>query len=174
MSPEAQRIAIAGACGWKPAKSPVGESSEQRFWWSMARRHLPWLPEDQRIIWWHSPDDLKANGGREVGASISPIPDYLNDLNAMRGAMLSLFGILRVCPERGPIAPMPLGWDLLERQDLSDAYLRALQLIMSRYSGYDSTEFYASEGHGSRLASFANAVQQAEAFLRVIGKWVED
>lgn len=58
MSPDAQRMAIAVACGWKPQKEmwPTGER-----------------------IGWHPP------GWDRIGGLHSP-PDYLNDLNAMHEA----------------------------------------------------------------------------------------
>ena len=59
MSPEAQRIAIAAVCGWKPRTLCV-----------------PYLDEN----------------GEESGTSVieETMPDYLNDLNAMHEAELSM------------------------------------------------------------------------------------
>lgn len=63
MTPEEQRIAIAEACGWKPHKGY---------------------------------DDLWEKDGRYAGvkgAYVSMLPDYLNDLNAMKAAESTLKGI---------------------------------------------------------------------------------
>lgn len=66
MSPEAQRIAIAEACGWKEGAS----------------RTSPPMPELGLIRQWHDP---KTN-------FLTPnLPDYLNDLNAMHEAEKVLY-----------------------------------------------------------------------------------
>ena len=61
MKPEAQRIAIAEACGWKRS--------------------------DLRPSWCH-PDNwsMAKNGSYEVWVSRDKLPDYFNDLNAMHEA----------------------------------------------------------------------------------------
>jgi len=61
MNPEAQRIAIAEACGWKRV-----HFEDKRF-------------EQWPDFAWRSPD-----GKSQLGFSM--LPDYLNDLNAMREA----------------------------------------------------------------------------------------
>lgn len=66
MSPDAQRIAIAEACGWKtPGSREVIERTKN------------WVTRDsqQHFI---SPDG--------IGTGISALPDYLTDLNAMHEA----------------------------------------------------------------------------------------
>ena len=62
MNPEQQRIAIAEACGWK----------------QVTRENKP------EEIWEHQKHPLKICRGE------SKLPDYLNDLNAMHSAILSL------------------------------------------------------------------------------------
>jgi len=57
MTPEAQRIAIAEACGWKPTRS-TGFIMDG---WSHPSKGTEWFPT-------------------------SSLPDYLNDLNAMHEA----------------------------------------------------------------------------------------
>lgn len=78
MSPEAQRISIAEACGWKwwtgqwgnnPTPefrflSPTGAYNDGYLWGNSAE------PEDMALPVMHGPD----------------LPDYLNDLNAMHEA----------------------------------------------------------------------------------------
>lgn len=66
MTPEAQRIAIAEWCGWKPQKcvSPIDGKTELTLWYSQ---------------------------GPRVVTSAS-IPDYLGDLNAMHEAEEKLTG----------------------------------------------------------------------------------
>ncbi len=66
MKPEAQRIAIAEACGWKGPYHPDNLASMEG-WWS---KH--------RGVWW-----LRPSGERVM---LSDVPDYLNDLNAMHEA----------------------------------------------------------------------------------------
>ena len=61
MKPEKQRIAIAKACGYKKKYSTQYDS-----------------------MCWYS------NDGRYVCLSINELPDYLNDLNAMREVLLTL------------------------------------------------------------------------------------
>ena len=65
MTPEKQRIAIAEACGWKRS--------------------------DLRPSWCH-PDNwsMAKNGSFEVWVSQDKLPNYLNDLNAMHEAVMTL------------------------------------------------------------------------------------
>jgi len=67
MNPEAQRIAIAEACGWKRER---GESSILKI----------------QSSWWTSPDGKKAHPHPVSGDALGYLPDYLNDLNAMAEA----------------------------------------------------------------------------------------
>ncbi len=66
MTPEAQRIAIAEACGWRPRRSETNSD------W-----HVTVNGEWRSIVIWDGPDGERS--------TLSP-PDYLNDLNAMYGA----------------------------------------------------------------------------------------
>ena len=66
MTPEAQRIAIAEACGWQSPHHPENVAG-MVGWWAQARG-----------IWWVTPE------GKRV--MIRFLPDYLNDLNAMHEA----------------------------------------------------------------------------------------
>jgi len=68
MKPEAQRIAIAKACGWKQDWRNVGANHE---------KVEVWLDPDLGV--WTT----RLNDGW------FPMPDYLNDLNAMREAVLA-------------------------------------------------------------------------------------
>lgn len=70
MSPEAQRIAIAEACGWKGPDHPDNLAGMDG-WWSQ-----------QRGVWWMMP-----SGDRVM---LSSVPDYLNDLNAIHEAEKTL------------------------------------------------------------------------------------
>jgi len=115
MSPEAQRIAIAKACGWKDVK--------------------------------------KADNGAPIGLGplnhwYANIPDYLNDLNAMHEAALTL----TLC-DRSKYTMELRRIVLLEARD----EMRDLDsgLICDLY-------FYE-----------ATAAQRAEAFLRTLGLWKE-
>jgi len=73
MTPEKQRIAIAEACGWKWAKwgEPPGE----------ANRFL--LPPSFEYKGSMLPCEKPSHG---TPVSLTDIPDYLNDLNAMHEA----------------------------------------------------------------------------------------
>ena len=64
MTPEAQRIAIAEACGWKNADHPDVMNLKQK--WTMQKK---WCMDPNGV--------LRFNHHR---------PDYLNDLNAMHEA----------------------------------------------------------------------------------------
>lgn len=67
MKPEEQRIAIAEACGWK------GQYGKQ------------WLREYDK-----EGNDVWAFSGTCPDGELSPLPDYLNDLNAMHEAERTL------------------------------------------------------------------------------------
>jgi hypothetical protein len=66
MTPEAQRIAIAEACGWQGPHHPENVAG-MAGWWSQ-----------ERGVWWVNPQ------GERV--MIGSVPDYLDDLNAMHEA----------------------------------------------------------------------------------------
>ena len=94
MSPEAQRIAIAEACGWKSPMNPENIAGMKG-----------WISADWNCHW------LKPNGEDRVG--ISSVPDYPNDLNAMHAAEKTLDDIKfynyqgklwSVCDERNYIS----------------------------------------------------------------------
>jgi len=72
MTPEKQRIAIAEACGWTDVRRPIDDSYH-----TIVTETLEWLM------------------GRVAGVKPServhkPLPDYLNDLNAMHEAISAL------------------------------------------------------------------------------------
>lgn len=100
MTPEAQRIAIAEACGWKTEY-------------------------------------------RDAVSSVTALPDYLNDLNAMHDAENFLFPV-----------------------EISDLYGPDL---VKEYASYLPHMCIGHPGGAMR----ATASQRAEAFLRTIGKWQE-
>jgi len=64
MNPEAQRIAIAEACGWKSPKHP-----------EVIEAIKDWPHSRDRGIWWMKPNSKEF-------AWLTDVPDYLNDLNA--------------------------------------------------------------------------------------------
>jgi hypothetical protein len=89
MTPEAQRIAIAEACGWRFEKKPrVGMLSKLPCWHitspeGVTRTHHQRIFQtinglDSVSVMW---EDSLEDGLRECS-----VPDYLNDLNAMREA----------------------------------------------------------------------------------------
>jgi len=61
MTPEQQRIAIAESCGWHERQEPVGSYNATAWWWGETR----------------------------YPSNVMPVPDYLNDLNAMHEALKS-------------------------------------------------------------------------------------
>lgn len=108
MSPEAQRIAIAEACGW------TGD-----------RYHTLWTRPDKKGRYYLT-DEL---------------PDYLNDLNAMHGAVQRLTG---------------------------KQYRRFIFNLCERVIGNWCGEEAVSD---SRTVIEATAAQRAEAFLRALNLW---
>jgi hypothetical protein len=118
MKPEAQRIAIAEACGWHRAPQ----------WDDEVGCHYAYEHKDGRICY-----KLK-------------LPDYLNDLNAMRGAEGVLGGEKRV--------------------EYLDALLDVLELNLGP-GGWDM------DFNSVWQMTAATAAQRAEALLRTLGKWEE-
>jgi len=107
MTNEQINIAIAEACGWEPRKDTDGN-----------------------IIAWQSPGAYRA-------FSPDDLPDYCNDLNAMRDAWLSL------------------------SEEDKFVFDKELQRIILKAKD------------GQYWLTNATALQRAEAFLRVFGKWKE-
>jgi hypothetical protein len=110
MKPEQQRIAIAEACGWD-FDPPQAREWESRGKWASGPPGCP------ALVFRHS------------------IPDYINDLNAMHEAEITLAD-----------SPLFAGYE---------AHLDKVVPLAERWI-------------------FATAAQRAEAFLRTIGKWVEE
>ena len=82
MSPEAQRIAIAEACGWTVKSQPCSHSASvtEWFWWTPARHGLV-IPD------YTCSTQRSFPSGTVSGNSIpEQVPDYLSDLNAMHEA----------------------------------------------------------------------------------------
>jgi len=108
MTPEAQRIAIAEACGWKTEY-------------------------------------------RDAVSSVTALPDYLNDLNAMHDAEEHAIHNLMDADEWGEYGM------LLKRSHPHGLFLNG-----------------EVDYHDLATILHATAAQRAEAFLRTIGKWEED
>lgn len=121
MSPEEQRIAIAGASGWT---------------------EIGWYEDNYGPGFWHGipPTKLDANW-QVVDQHSANLPDYLNDLNAMRSAEVELLNDDRK-------------WEDYQ------SMIRSVTLRDGRECG-DLCE---------RLI-LATASQRSEAFLKAIGKW---
>lgn len=84
MTPEAQRIAIAEACGW-------------RFWQNTHENWVATAPDGREIAMPGTPADAIVHGDL---LSRFGLPDYLADLNAMHAAIVSKRDELRYyCPE---------------------------------------------------------------------------
>lgn len=116
MTPEQQRIAIAEACGWKHYGCTGCSSSPCRC-----------------AEWIHESTDWTP----------SSLPDYLNDLNAMHEAILTL---------------EVSQWKL---------FVTHLQMVALKITKDDDIIYRDMCLLGS------TASQRAEAFLKTIGKWVE-
>ncbi len=74
MNPDAQRIAIAEACGWTRLPSPHGPGVLGR-WTNPSNSYT------QNFVAFYDKDGFGSHGGM--------FPDYLNDLNAMASAVSS-------------------------------------------------------------------------------------
>lgn len=138
MSPEAQRVAIAEACGAKWHYVPPKEGYAYRpkrilsfFSWEFDSPHCAPLP---------FPDKF---------GDATCIPDYLNDLNAMRGAL----SILR--PD-----------DAYYSQQ--DMFIMELLRICSNKNRDQDDQVHLS---GCFHLATATPAQQAEAFLRTLELW---
>jgi len=113
-------------------------------------------PEQQRITiaeacGWTKISDWKAagiNGQHPTEPWTEVIPNYLNDLNAMHAAFLSL----------------PAGSHITFGRHLQEVCGEGLV-------GYVSS--YPEDFAGLARIAHATAAQRAEAFLKTIGKWVD-
>jgi hypothetical protein len=119
MSPEAQRIAIAEACGWNGIKHADYTNCALSKFFGISPKY----------------------------GTYQPVPDYLNDLNAMHEAE-------KVLPD---MASDDDGRDQL-------GYMETLaDTLVATWSSNNSADTW--------LITHATAAQRAEAFLRNIGKW---
>jgi hypothetical protein len=114
MKPEEQRIAIAEACGW----TPIGR------------------PEQ------YDPPIGFPAGALTVAGNQQLLPDYLNDINAMREA----------------------------ENKLSKDHRKQLVYVLLRVVIAD-LDRYTPEIDKFRVIYFATAAQRAEAFLRTLNLW---
>ncbi len=115
MTPEAQRIAIAEACGW----TDIVRTDKSGYYHGCLM------------------------GNHDFG-HLQPIPDYLNDLNAMHEAerVLTEEQLHEYGKQLGEATTVMTWWD-------------------SHISGYGMAKF-----------AHATAAQRAEAFLRTLGLWI--
>lgn len=107
MSPEAQRIAIAEACGWDMNPKEAAE------WKSQQERH-PWC---------------KSPSGELVIICGSDFPDYLNDLNAMHEAEKTLVDHTGYCMElQHATGGLPLRFNLTHASasQRAEAFLKTI------------------------------------------------
>lgn len=145
MSPEAQRIAIAEALGWVWYRMP-GHPDD-------ARRHrCLFLPavheyEGQSPRWLIRADGTESIANMAYMAKEGMVPDYLNNLNAMAQAEDTLLNEQRRTYVELLIAVHPLHYDFRTSDD-------------SRMAAY--------------MIVSATAAQRAEAFLRTLGRWVDN
>jgi hypothetical protein len=126
MKPEEQRIAIAEACGYKWVENVRVRSNSQSGAWCSADG-------------WYNPKT------KEISDDMCDLPNYLNDLNAMREA----------------------------ENKLSKDHRKQLVYVLLRVVIAD-LDRYTPEIDKFRVLYFATAAQRAEAFIRTIGKWNSD
>lgn len=146
MTHEAQRIAIAKACG-------VGQK------WLLIKRGFYYRPnaagycEDiasaGRFDEAYAKSDVSATNG-DVRMVKEPLPDYLNDLNAMHEAEKMLQG-------SGPL------WQMYGSQ---------IQNVVN-YHCVGVVGDYPRDLRSLAFLVHATAAQRAEAFVRTIGKFIE-
>jgi len=83
MSPEAQRICIAEACGWVWYRHPVSNKSDRSYRFIA----LPAVQEfEQSPMWMVRADGTERLCAIDYMVREFHLPDYLNDLNAMHEA----------------------------------------------------------------------------------------
>jgi hypothetical protein len=121
---ERQRIAIAEWDGWT-WEDRFNPRKQQNFLWSPKK--------DKRVVVWKDGE----HGGDNL-------PDYLNDLNAMRDV----------------VAKLP--------EDLYDLFEIGLSNLVSGMQFDTYSHWSEVGGHGILKAT---AAQWSESFLRTIGKW---
>lgn len=122
MTPEQQQIAIAKACGWRP-------NNEGRPWVEGQGYGIP--PNGEDWYW-------------------QPVPDYLNDLDAIVAAVRETFSTIAGRPNIGDF------WDNLHQIVTGDTF-------------YDDD---TTNAICFRVAT-ATAAQWCEAFLRTLNLWTE-
>lgn len=125
MTPEAKRIAIAEACGWKI--SPYKAN-----------------PDRTGFLWGYKPDQQTPPGCSE------PVPDYLNDLNAMHKAERAALVVFK---------------DGVKWRDYRNEYKDWLWTICAPSRSGEDT--------GWGFPEFSTAAIKAEALLKTLGLWKE-
>ena len=130
MSPEEQRIAIAEACGWT-------------------------MPKYSKSF--GDPDDYVARIEPDGSWIECPLPDYLNDLNAMHEAINATF----IGDPRNDI----------NVRDRWQVFIWELLRIVSPRSRPNWSDCYTYDRQWVIAILQATAAQLAEAFLRTLGKW---
>jgi hypothetical protein len=110
MTPEAQRIAIAEACGWREERNING------------------------AYYWRNETEI-------YGPEVMPVPDYLNDLNAMHEAEEKLHASFQQ----------------------SEMFVHRIEQVVYKTKSSGIGIKFATIN--------ATAAQRAEALLRTIGKW---
>lgn len=120
MTPEQQRIAIATACGWK--KEYIhGNGVDDEVWIHPVTQKC-WLAE------------------------LAPLPDYLNDLNAMHEA------------------------EKVMTDKQKENYPINLARVIRHQLGIDDGKSI----YHWKFSTFATAAQRAEAFLKTLSLWTEE
>lgn len=139
MNPERQRIAIAEACGWEMWTETTG-----KHWWERGIHR----PDGSQIVWGYECDPYLS---WEAAVEDDCIPDYLNDLNAMHEAEMTL-------------SPTP--------DELEICHGRYTEYLHSlcKVCGYPENERILF----AWPIVTATAAQRAEAFLKTLNLWQDE
>jgi hypothetical protein len=149
MTPEEQRIAIAEACGWKWKYIPTGHGMLGKVY---SLRLVPGnthqeceVETDPEQVALEIEMSHEEDSGSESLGIFGSSPDYLNDLNAMHEAIVSL-------PKDKRFQVAQMTTEIVLRRD----------------------DWACCEEDVWGLLASAEAHEWAEAFLRTLGLWKED
>jgi len=143
VTPEAQRIAIAEACGWKLVEKKFPRTHGTATGYRYEKEDGAALSGGGLFGWGWA-------GSQQVASS--HLPDYLNDLNAMHEAEKTL--------DSKPV-------------DERSMYYDFLLLVTPGWPPWLPSGEPPDSFEMDWKIVRATAAQRAEAFLRTIGKWVD-
>lgn len=146
MKPEAQRIAIAEACGFAWYRIPHSEKHSRG---PLRSLFLPAVHEvEQDPIWMVRADGSERIANWQYMRDEGHVPNYTEDLNEIHRAILEKF----------------------TDNDSAALYLTALEDVVQTWMLNRGVRF----AHLEYWVANATADQCSEAFLKAIGKWRDD